>query len=172
MKYGHCAATTKKGNPCPTGKLKNSDFCHVHAKAGQHQTGIALFTANGQLNELAYRQYLKSPRWRQKREARKNQDGYRCVRCGSSERLEVHHISYQRLGWEPLSDLRTLCRQCHQEISDLERKVGREKANAEFKSKRSRSVRGVRSPRKPRAPRKPRKPRQRKEPPRKAALSS
>ena len=168
MKYGHCAATTKKGDPCPVGRLKNSKYCHVHAKAGKHKKGTAIFTANGQLNELAYRQYLKSARWRQKREARKSQDGYRCVRCGSDERLEVHHISYQRLGWEPLSDLRTLCHECHGEISELERVLDRNRANAEFRSKRSRAERRRKEVRHTYE----KKMRKLGKPPRKAALSS
>lgn len=41
-------------------------------------------------------------------------DGYRCVVCGATERLEVHHIVPRRLGGsnDPVN-LVTLCAACH-----------------------------------------------------------
>lgn len=43
-------------------------------------------------------------------------DGYRCVLCGASEKLEVDHIKsyshYPELCFD-LSNGRTLCRECH-----------------------------------------------------------
>ena len=62
-----------------------------------------------------YQLYLLSPEWRKLRNRTLERDGYKCQnkRCGSSENLEVHHLTYKRLYKERLSDLITLCRSCH-----------------------------------------------------------
>jgi hypothetical protein len=39
-----------------------------------------------------------------------------CQRCGSPRRLQVHHLSYERLGCEPPEDLLVVCRRCHDQI--------------------------------------------------------
>jgi len=39
-----------------------------------------------------------------------------CQACRSEERLIIHHVSYKRYGREKLSDLRLLCRDCHDEF--------------------------------------------------------
>lgn len=53
--------------------------------------------------------------WQLVREAAKQRDGYRCVCCGSTERLEVHHrIPIEQGGSElALDNLATLCVPCH-----------------------------------------------------------
>ena len=61
-----------------------------------------------------YRDYLDSPQWRKKRRKAIAIAGGRCSICGSTERLDVHHIHYRTLFREnPASDLRVLCRDCH-----------------------------------------------------------
>lgn len=57
--------------------------------------------------------YMRSPGWRMKRRQILEIDGNCCRRCGSSERLEVHHLTYRRLGAELPEDLITLCHRCH-----------------------------------------------------------
>jgi 5-methylcytosine-specific restriction endonuclease McrA len=51
----------------------------------------------------------------------KKRDGYRCVKCGTRKRLEVHHLSYAHQGDElnHLEDLVTLCRSCHRKEHNL-----------------------------------------------------
>lgn len=63
--------------------------------------------------KLRYKQYLKSDKWRQKRFLVLQRDGFKCVRCGSKNRLQVHHKTYRNVFNEPLSDLITLCNRCH-----------------------------------------------------------
>lgn len=65
-----------------------------------------------------YRSYIRSAQWLRSpaRLGALRRDGYRCVRCGAGERLEVHHKTYVRLGQEWVSDLQTLCKQCHQHV--------------------------------------------------------
>lgn len=56
-------------------------------------------------------------------------DSYKCVRCGSTDRLNVHHIQ----PWKDNPDLRidvqngiTLCEQCHKDVHSLMSKLNRE----------------------------------------------
>jgi len=65
-------------------------------------------------HQIAYRDgYLKSDHWQRVRKAKLKQAGYRCEKCGAKERLDIHHLTYARLGHERMSDLKTLCRGCH-----------------------------------------------------------
>ncbi len=76
-----------------------------------------------------YKEYMRSPEWRQKRKTIINRDLYRCRICGwqpkthsTNNHLEVHHSTYERLGDEWDSDLITLCHHCHKEITKFLRK--------------------------------------------------
>lgn len=60
-----------------------------------------------------YHSYLRSRKWRKKREKVLKRDRYRCTRCGYAKRLQVHHLTYDRIFNERLSDLTTLCARCH-----------------------------------------------------------
>jgi len=63
-----------------------------------------------------YNAYMNSNEWRKKRQERLTLDGYQCQMCGSKDHLEVHHVSYERLGKETMDDLITLCFTCHNKI--------------------------------------------------------
>ena len=69
-----------------------------------------------------YDDYLRSGAWRALREQVFARDGGRCVLCNHAEDLEVHHRTYERLGKENLNDLTTLCRQCHDVVTDHQRR--------------------------------------------------
>lgn len=59
-----------------------------------------------------YSTYLKSKRWEEVRTATKNY--YQCCQsCGSDKNLQVHHLTYERLGRELFEDLTLLCGKCH-----------------------------------------------------------
>ncbi len=60
----------------------------------------------------AYRVYLDSPAWQELRK-RKLQELRRCQGCGGDECLQVHHLTYERIGHERLTDLMVLCHLCH-----------------------------------------------------------
>jgi len=62
--------------------------------------------------------YLNSPEWKALRAKRLSLDNHRCTVCNASSKLECHHITYERLTMEKLSDVTTLCRSCHQKIHD------------------------------------------------------
>lgn len=80
-------------------------------------------TLNARLRVLGmdYRQYLRSDHWRDlKRRYRQAPLPQACVACGDP-RYQLHHISYGRLGREPLTDLVPFCDNCHGAIHAYER---------------------------------------------------
>ena len=60
--------------------------------------------------------YLNSYRWQiDVRPAMLEYAEYRCQSCGARNTvLDVHHITYDRLGFESAEDLEVLCRDCHE----------------------------------------------------------
>lgn len=64
-----------------------------------------------------YGQYLRSEEWQEKRLAVLRRDKYRCQWTGKSatpgDHLNVHHLTYARVGCENLDDLVTVCRSAH-----------------------------------------------------------
>lgn len=69
-----------------------------------------------------YKNYLDSPFWRDFRIKVLKQDDFRCVRCGSEINLDVHHLTYKRVGKEKIHDCVTLCRTCHNTLHDKKAK--------------------------------------------------
>lgn len=60
-----------------------------------------------------YEAYLQTERFDRIRQAVLKRDNYKCVVCGRTETLQVHHLTYRNLYHEPTGDLITLCRPCH-----------------------------------------------------------
>lgn len=67
-----------------------------------------------ELRAMPYSEYLEQPEWQKTRLRAIERDGSICRACGSSERLNVHHVTYERTGEERPEDLTTLCRDCHE----------------------------------------------------------
>jgi hypothetical protein len=63
-----------------------------------------------------YLKYIKSPQWFGKRQEAFAHYGRKCKNCKSTNQLEVHHLSYRHLGYEPMKELMILCRKCHEAI--------------------------------------------------------
>jgi 5-methylcytosine-specific restriction endonuclease McrA len=61
----------------------------------------------------AYRDYLSSDEWALVRVAALARANYRCARCMTTFDLQVHHITYDRLGHELPEDVMVLCDGCH-----------------------------------------------------------
>lgn len=63
-----------------------------------------------------YEAYLKSEHWqdvrRRFRESGLGRNPH-CYTCGSSDKLNLHHKTYKRVGKERLTDLMYLCEDCH-----------------------------------------------------------
>lgn len=72
-----------------------------------------------------YNKYLATPEWQKKATLIKRRDGNKCLLCGNTENLVVHHLCYDYVDWEHPgceSDcyLVTLCRGCHRKFHDAE----------------------------------------------------
>ena len=73
--------------------------------------------ANAWERSEAYRSYLLTPEWREKRELVMLRARCICEGCGTADAEEVHHLKYPReWGTEFLFDLVALCRPCHERI--------------------------------------------------------
>lgn len=71
-----------------------------------------------------YDAYLRSSEWRRIRDGALRRAGWKCTRCQSTQKLEVHHLTYVRLGSERPDDLLVLCKICHEgQHVDDEQKV-------------------------------------------------
>lgn len=68
--------------------------------------------------KIDYLSYINSGKWRNKSKRIRKKRGA-CEHCGSIHRLQVHHLTYERLGNELPSDLLVLCRDCHLVIHDI-----------------------------------------------------
>jgi len=66
-----------------------------------------------------YLAYLRSPWWRARKALVIRFRGEACEYCGRLERLELHHLSYERLGRELPEDVVLLCSVCHQRAHGL-----------------------------------------------------
>ena len=70
-----------------------------------------------------YDAYRATSHWQKKRITVLERDGYECRICGEGEEygLEVHHKldAYSRLGQELPTDLITVCKPCHDQITSV-----------------------------------------------------
>jgi hypothetical protein len=70
-----------------------------------------------------YDWYLRSEAWQRRRRAALERAGWRCRACGQrGGSLDVHHLTYCRLGHELPEDLCVLCRRCHEIAEALKKK--------------------------------------------------
>jgi len=74
-----------------------------------------------ELRDLArddYPAYLRTPHWQRTRRTAVLESLWTCQECdarGWNVELQVHHLTYKRLGRERPRDLRVLCENCHRE---------------------------------------------------------
>lgn len=74
----------------------------------------------------AYKRYLKSPQWKAKRELWFAKYGKWCRGCGRRDGpITLHHMTYDRLYHEALTDLTAFCFKCHNECESFHYKIGR-----------------------------------------------
>lgn len=70
------------------------------------------------LRAMLYKDFVKTIYWKSIVMRRKWMDGFKCTRCGSSDNLCVHHLTYDHHGDERhhFEDLITVCKDCHAQI--------------------------------------------------------
>jgi 5-methylcytosine-specific restriction endonuclease McrA len=62
---------------------------------------------------MPYKEYLLTDWWKKVKRAAIIRAGYQCEECKERRPLDVHHLTYERLGTEADADLQALCRFCH-----------------------------------------------------------
>lgn len=66
------------------------------------------------LRTMPYSEYLQTPHWQERRTRSLKKAGFRCQVCNAyGVRLNVHHRTYERRGYEFDTDLIVLCQECH-----------------------------------------------------------
>jgi len=72
------------------------------------------------MNVDEYNEYLRSPQWQHIRSKVIRREKGLCQGCGNAGGMEVHHLTYRRIGRELLCDLVLLCHGCHEVAHDRE----------------------------------------------------
>lgn len=62
-----------------------------------------------------YFEYVKSERWKKRKEKYHLTHKRQCVACGSFREIDIHHLEYGDWGYEKDTALITLCHSCHDE---------------------------------------------------------
>ena len=75
-------------------------------------------------NGLHYETYINSTAWERRRGLFFTKHPKVCVTCGSEEKIQLHHKTYDRMGRERDSDLMALCEFCHSTLHRWHREVG------------------------------------------------
>ena len=68
----------------------------------------------------SYDDYLSSPAWRRVKARQRKLVIEACGLCGCDGSLDLHHMTYERVGEERPDDLVWLCRNCHSMVHVLE----------------------------------------------------
>ncbi len=91
----------------------------------------------GRLSPLGftnYAEYLASEHWQDVRRLYRESDRPQRCRCGARG-AHLHHLTYERLGAELLTDLLLLCQPCHERIHRAEPRKEQRRSHPERKRK-------------------------------------
>jgi hypothetical protein len=87
-----------------------------------HVFAIILFVIVGnnpqECKHAEFLAYLRSSEWKEKAHRIKEKYGSKCAICNSSNKLNVHHRTYENLYHEKDEDLICLCNKCHSKFHD------------------------------------------------------
>lgn len=74
-------------------------------------------------DSIQYSDYLLTEKWKGISKECKRLAGNKCSECGSTERLETHHTTYENIGNEDQCDLQCLCHNCHEIKHESDMKI-------------------------------------------------
>ena len=61
-----------------------------------------------------YKEYLQSAEWKDLKTRKLKKANFICDGCGETKgQMEVHHLTYERIGMELFTDLAVYCIECH-----------------------------------------------------------
>lgn len=67
--------------------------------------------------------YYLSEIWLKQKQLLIEWRGNKCEHCGSEKNLQIHHRNYETFGEELPFDLLILCKECHEKLHQLAKKV-------------------------------------------------
>jgi len=92
--------------------------------------------AYGKSKRRWYREvYLFSLHWKTLRAQKLESVGRKCADCGTSKKLQCHHLKYRSIFNVTLSDLQVLCEKCHRKEHDRIKKERRRKRKIRLRGK-------------------------------------
>lgn len=65
--------------------------------------------------------YYDSPEWEERRQKVFKRDNYKCQSCLDAPAEQCHHLTYEHFKNEPLFDLISVCKACHDKITLIDR---------------------------------------------------
>lgn len=68
----------------------------------------------------AYHEYLTSPAWLEFRSRIFEERGRQCDFCESEVDINLHHMTYERVGHESDDDVIVVCKVCHEAIHGID----------------------------------------------------
>lgn len=101
--------------------VKKSKELEISAAKSEYHERIA---ALDKYRETFHKRYLRTDAWSKKKALVRLRSREWCERCGKKKGEEVHHLTYDRLGDELLTDLVHLCGACHNLIHSDDFDVG------------------------------------------------
>lgn len=119
IEFGVLTEDTETGGPFPIGEVEIEDRISAKLRALEDRLVSVrpVWTEPGLSWGERYQEYLKSEQWAEIREQVLRRDSYRCQWTGKASRpgdpLQVHHLTYERVGREEMQDLVTVCRSAH-----------------------------------------------------------
>lgn len=71
------------------------------------------------VKSIGHREYIKTVYW--KAISSKFRHGSKCKKCGTKDKLQCHHLTYDHIGMEFLypEDIMVLCDSCHKEVHKI-----------------------------------------------------
>lgn len=88
-----------------------------YERQSQHRRNEYAQNRRELLNE--YSKYLQSEKWQEKRKKVLERDNYKCKACETNIATQVHHLNYDFIYNEPLFDLVSVCKPCHDKIEKI-----------------------------------------------------
>jgi phage terminase large subunit GpA-like protein len=72
------------------------------------------------MNKQQYAEYLQSRHWKSFK-ASVYRKVHNCAACGSREKLNIHHLTYENIHKETIADVVVLCATCHTALHNSEK---------------------------------------------------
>jgi 5-methylcytosine-specific restriction endonuclease McrA len=117
-KYDYCYSCSQERKEAQEEAKEKEDYFeeHIEEKLPIQETNWEVRQVYYNRRKEHYEDYINSPAWTKKRTEKMIEAKYKCEECGASRMdiyLQVHHLSYDRLGREEMRDLLVLCENCH-----------------------------------------------------------